>query len=92
MGRLPTSIQRLLSLVAKSTKCRKERHLFLHRLNGGLARAVEFTKSIIVQQAVDHIVSIIVECPTGMANIQIQKTGAEAIVSAGILPASDLER
>lgn len=92
MGRLPSSIQRRLSQAAKSTKCRKERYLFLRRLNGGLASAVEFTKSIIVQQVVNHIVSIIVECPTGVANIQIQKTGAEAIDSAGILPASDLER
>jgi len=92
MGKSSFTTQRRLSLAVKSTKCRKARYLFLRHLGGGLVRAAESTKSIIVQQAVDHIVSTIIECSIGMANIQIQKTGAEAIVSAGILPASDLER
>jgi hypothetical protein len=39
------------------------------------------------QQAVVHIVNAIVDDSPGMANIQIKKTGAEAFLSAVILPA-----
>ena len=92
MGKSPFTTQRRLSLAVRSTKCQRIRYLFPRRLSSVLVRAAESTRNVIAQQVGAHIVNTIVDDPPGVANIQMQKTGAEAFVSAVILPASDLER